>query len=41
MAAPADYPFHAGEQEMQFKNGVWQDVESLGECMRLCRCALS
>lgn len=33
MAAPADYPFHAGEQEMQFKNGVWQDVESLGRRM--------
>ncbi|PRW50820.1 pyridoxamine 5 -phosphate oxidase [Chlorella sorokiniana] len=33
MAARAACPFHAGEQEMHFKTGVWQAVESLGRRM--------
>ena len=27
----AALPFHGGEQEMHFKTGVWQAVESLGK----------
>ncbi|KAI7838544.1 hypothetical protein COHA_007687 [Chlorella ohadii] len=33
MADRAACPFHAGEQEMHFKTGVWQAVESLGRRM--------
>ena len=24
-------PFHAGEQEMHFRSGAWQEAESLGK----------
>ena len=42
MADRAACPFHAGEQEMHFKTGVWQAVESLGnEQSHLCLAVLA
>lgn len=29
--APVGYPFHPGEQDMQYRAGFWQEAGSLGE----------